>query len=74
MCGAGAAAQRGPARGQRVPAGPQGGGQDTGAHGRGSTHSLYWVSQVIYLPVSCISLVVSSMGTEAPLRIMSVKY
>ena len=39
VCGAGAAAQRGPARGQRVPAGPQGGGQDNGAHGRGSTHS-----------------------------------
>ena len=27
-----------------------------------------------YLPISCISLVVSSMGTQAPLRIMSVKY
>ena len=75
MCGAGAAAQRGPARGQRVPAGPQGGGQDTGAHG-GGTHSLLLILGLssVYLPVSCISLVVSSMGTQAPLRIMSVKY
>ena len=36
-------------------------------------HTLDTLSQV-YLPVSCISLVVSSMGTQAPLRIMSVKY
>ena len=70
MCGAGAAAQRGPARGQRVPAGPQGGGQDTGAHGRGSRYTLLilGLSSDIskYLPVSCISLVVSSMGTRLP--------